>query len=273
MAELGVPYKHRPIDLIETGTYETISPHYLKVNPAGLLPTLVHNGHPVYESDDILAYAAEHAPAGAPSLVPADEAEKAEMQKWVDRGSISSGDPLGGIEKNAGSCIPGLTMPIFVTAIRYIPLRNILVGLLFHPDKMRPIFFTMSKLRGLRNMLAVGQIQKVVTKSRDCMVRHLAEFQDHLETSGGPWILGDQYTLADVSWTCIFLRLDETGWLDHFFAENDFARLEQYYRDLKQRQSWQEAIVEKSHPIIDKASQDLKRIASDDAAIGELLYR
>ena len=272
MAELGIPYKHQPIDLIETGTYETISPHYLKINPAGLLPTLVHNGHPVYESDDILAYAADHAPEDAPSLVPEDDSQRAEMQSWVDKGSISSSDPLGSVERNAGSCIPGLTMPIFVTAIRYIPLRNILIGLLFHPDKMRPVFFSMSKLRGLHNMLRVGQIRNVVTRSRDCMVKHLTEFQDHLQVSGGPWIMGDQYTLADVSWSCIFLRLEETGWLDHFFSENDFARLEEYYAAVKQRPSWQSAIVEKAHPIIDKASTDLRRHASADADIRQLLY-
>lgn len=272
MAELGIPYKHRPIDLIETGTYETISPHYLKVNPAGLLPTLVHNGHPVYESDDILAYAAEHAPANAPGLVPDGEDRKAEMQRWIDRGSISSADPLGGVEKNAGSCIPGLTMPIFVTAIRYIPLRNILIGLLFHPDKMRPVFFSMSKLRGLRNMLRVGQVRTVVTKSRDNMLKHLREFQEHLESSSGVWIMGDQYTLADVSWSCIFLRLEETGWLDYFFSQSDFSRLEEYYAAIKQRPSWQAAIVDKAHPIIDKASADLRRRASDDPAVRELLY-
>ena len=271
MAELGIPYKHRPIDLIETGTYETISPHYLKVNPAGLLPTLVHNGHPVYESDDILAYVASIASDTAPSLVPVSEADQAEMQKWVDRGSISSDDPLGRVAHGAGSCIPGLTMPIFVTAIRYIPLRNILVGLLFHPDKKRPIFFASGKLRGLQSMLRMGMVRTLVTNCRDHMVKHLTEFQDHLK-DGGPWIMGDQYTLADVSWSCIFLRLDETGWLDHFFSTNDFAVLEKYYAAIKARPSWQSAIVEKGHPIIDKASIDLKKLASENATVKNLLY-
>ncbi len=271
MAELGIPYKHKPIDLIETGAYETISPHYLKVNPAGLLPTLVHHGHPVYESDDILAYAASQAPETAPSLVPETEGGKAQMQTWIDRGSISSDDPLGSIAQGAGSCIPGLTMPIFVTAIRYIPLRNILIGLLFHPDKKRPIFFSAAKVRGLQHMLRTGMVHNLVANSRDHMVKHLIEFQDHLK-QGGPWIMGDQYTLADVSWSCIFLRLDETGWLDHFFATHDFEVLEKYYAAVKARPSWQSAIVEKGHPIIDKASIDLKKLASENETIKKLLY-
>lgn len=272
MAELGIPYKHRPIDLIETGKYETISPHYLKVNPAGILPTLVHNGHPVYESDDIMGYAANHAGHNAPRLVPDDSAQAAEMEGWIKRATISSDDPLGGIEKFAGSCIPGLTMPLFVTSIRYIPLHRIVVGLLFHPDKMRPVFFTMSKLRGLENMLRMPRLHKMIGRSRDSMVKHLEELQNHLNEHDGPWIMGAQYTLADVSWSCIFLRLDETGWLDHYFAQKDFGRLKAYYDTVKERPSWQAAIIDKSHPIIDKASEDLRRLANDDAKIRGLLY-
>ena len=70
LAELGLPVLHHAIDLVETGAYETISPAYLRVNPAGVVPTLVHRGCPIYEFDDILAYAAANAPRGAPALVP-----------------------------------------------------------------------------------------------------------------------------------------------------------------------------------------------------------
>lgn len=271
MAELGIAYKHRPIDLIETGKYETISPHYLRVNPAGILPTLVHNGHPIYESDDILAYAAQQASGNAAPLVPADETARAEMQAWIDRASISSSDAMGAMERDAGACIPGLTMPIFMTSIRYIPLHKIAVGLLFHPDKVRPIFFTASKVRGLRAMLRMGSMQKIIHRSRDLMIRHLTEFQDHLTNKGGPWVMGNQYTLADVTWSCIFLRLDETGWLDHFFEQGNFDRLSSYYNQVKARPSWQAAILDKSHPIIDKASADLKRAISEDANIAHIL--
>ena len=59
MAQLGVVYKSHHVDLIETGSYEVISRHYLAVNPAGLLPALVHNGHPIYESHEIIAYVAQ----------------------------------------------------------------------------------------------------------------------------------------------------------------------------------------------------------------------
>ena len=52
LAELGIDYKSHHIDLIETGAYENISRKYLAINPASLVPVLVHNGHPIFESHE-----------------------------------------------------------------------------------------------------------------------------------------------------------------------------------------------------------------------------
>ena len=42
LAELGIPYASHPVDLIETGSYENIRPEFLRVNPGGTVPVLVH---------------------------------------------------------------------------------------------------------------------------------------------------------------------------------------------------------------------------------------
>src|SRR5208282_3688966 len=91
-AELGIDYLHHDIDLIETGWYQTISPAYLKINPAGLVPCLVHHGHPIFESDEILAYAAAHAGPSAPGLVPEAVQARSDMMWWIDYASLSSND-------------------------------------------------------------------------------------------------------------------------------------------------------------------------------------
>ncbi len=44
MTELGLPYRVRHIDLIETGASETVGRRYRQVNPAGNGPVLVHQG-------------------------------------------------------------------------------------------------------------------------------------------------------------------------------------------------------------------------------------
>ena len=119
------------------------------------MPVLLHEGHPIYESDDILAYAQSIAGADAPQLIPSDESLKSQMNEWLDFCAISSGDALGAMKTKAGSCVPGLTLPLFVTSIRYIPLHKILVGFLYHFDKKRPALFTLSKLLGLHRTMSL----------------------------------------------------------------------------------------------------------------------
>ena len=42
--------------LPSSGSYETKMPWFLRINPAGTVPVLVHNGHPIYESHEQIVY-------------------------------------------------------------------------------------------------------------------------------------------------------------------------------------------------------------------------
>ncbi|GAB5489738.1 MAG: hypothetical protein Pars2KO_33080 [Parasphingorhabdus sp.] len=272
MAELDLSYRHHAIELIETGWYQTISPAYLKINPAGLVPTLVHQGHPVYESDDILAYAQSLAGHDAPQLVPEEAKQKRQMEQWLDFCAIVSDDPMGAMKSSAGSCIPGLTLPLFFTAIRYTPLRKILVGFLFHPDKKRPAMFTAAKLLGPQRMMNLKPVGEIMLASRDHMARHLVTLNEAIEASKGEWILGDNYSLADISIGCLLLRLEETCWLAHFRQVLNIDALLEYYVAVQSRPSWQAAITAHAHPHIDQAQQDLAALVSGNPELQELLY-
>ncbi|MEM1245355.1 MAG: glutathione S-transferase family protein [Acidobacteriota bacterium] len=272
LAELGIEAKHHSIDLIETGWYQTISAEYLKVNPSGLVPTLVHQGHPVFESDDILTYAQSIADADAPQLVPADERREAEMQEWLHFCAIVSADLMGGMKERAGACIPGLTMPLFITSIRYIPLRRILVGFLFHHTVKSPTLFFTFKVLGLRRMMRVSKLRELVHASRDAMRTHLETIDRSLAEHGKPWILGESYSLADVSISCMLLRLEETGWLRWFHASASLPHLSAYYDRLKARSAWKEAIEAHAHPIVTQARNDLEQIVETDPELAEVVY-
>lgn len=271
MAELGIPFVHKPIDLIETGSYQTLSPDYLRINPSGLIPTLVHDGHPVYESDDILAYATAHAPAGAPFLVPTDPALRAQMQAWIDFCNLSSHAPTADMAQRMGACVPALTLPLFITAIRYIPLHRILFGLLFHPDKARPVFFSMGKLLGLRRMQALKPIRAIIGNGRQYMGAHMERLNGSLASGQGPWILGPQFTLADITLSCVLLRLEETGFLDAYLASGRFDAVRAYYARLRARASWKAAIIDVTHPVIEQGVQDLKQARLEDPEVARVL--
>ena len=121
-------------------------------------------------------------------------------------------------------------------------------------------------------MLGQKPLQAILHASRDHMRAHLESLAAQLEQGTGRWILGEQYTLADVTWSCILLRLDETGWLDHFLEDEALAPVKNYYAALGSRPSWKAAITDKTHPVVEQAKRDLKEAIDSDAKVASALY-
>jgi glutathione S-transferase len=263
MAELGLPYRSHAVDLVETGCYENIRPAFLKVNPAGTVPVLVHNGHPIYESHLQIRYAADHAPPGSPRLVPDDARLRDEMQLWIDRSSLT-GDPIVHGDDSAGNAVPGLTVPIFAAMIDRISLFKILEGLLFHIDKRRPLVFMLLKLRGLESLGRVAPIVKVIARSHRQMHGYLDALEDQLADRGGPFILGQCFSLADVSWCVIFERLAQIDALHLYLGDGRRPECTAYWDRLKARDSHRDAIREHSHPMIAYGTQRLQAAKAAD---------
>jgi len=183
LAELGIDYAGHHVDLIETGAYENIRPAFLAVNPGGTVPVLLHNGHPIYESHCQIRYAAEHAPPGSPALTPGDPVLQDEMERWIDRSSITD-DPLNQGDQSAGNAIPGLTLPLFAAMIDRIAYWKILEGVLFHFDKRRPFVFLAFKALGLANLRRLTPAMKILARSRRQMGVHLDALEAQLRDGG-----------------------------------------------------------------------------------------
>jgi len=266
MAELGVPYKSHAIDLIETGAYENIRSAFLAVNPGGTVPVLVHEGHPVYESHEQIRYAADHAAPDSPALVPHDPGLREEMQRWVDRSSLTD-DPINHGDESAGNAVPGLTLPIFAAMIERIPYWKILEGALFHFDKKRPLMFFLLKLRGLEALPKIAPLIKALSRSRRQMHAHLDALEEQLAKRGGPWILGESFSLADVSWLVIFERLVQVDALDVFLGHDQRPRCAAYWASLRARPSCRQAILEHSHPTIEYGTRRLEDAKADDPTL------
>lgn len=270
LAELHVPYVGHPIDLIETGSYETLSRKFLAVNPAGTVPVLVHRGHPVYESHEQIRYAAAHAPPGAPALVPADPAREQEMERWIDASSLT-GDPIRHPEKSIGNAVPHLTLQLFAAMIERIPYRNIAVGLLFHFDKRRPVMFALLKARGLERLPTIGPLMKMLVVGRRHVNAHLDALERQLAASGGPWILGETFSLADVSWLVVFERLRQVDNERVFLGGGLRPACTAYWERLRKRPSYAEAITGHSHPLVEHGIRRLQQAKAADPALRRAL--
>lgn len=271
MAELDLPYVSHHIDLIETGSYETLSRRFLAVNPAALVPVLVHDGHPVYESHEILRYAALHSPRGD-ALVAPDEAGKAVMDEWIRRSSLYGDDPVAHAAESAGCCVPGLTIPLFTAMIVDIPTSRILEGLLFHRLKQRPVFFLLLKAAGLGRLAGIAPLVRVVDQCRRHMASHLDALEQHLATAGTPWIAGARFTLADVSWAVILDRLREGDWRD-LLEDPRRPLVASWWQRVQQRPAYAAAMQgTMEHPLVREATRRIAAAKAADPRFARVLY-
>ena len=103
LAELGISYKSHHIDLVETGRYENISRKFLKINPGGLVPVLVHNGHPIYESHEQIRYALSKSSENNNLVQPDSRDEQGLVDHWIERTSLRGNNPIGNMESSAGN--------------------------------------------------------------------------------------------------------------------------------------------------------------------------
>lgn len=269
--ELGIDWTSHPVALIETGRYENIGRRFLAVNPAGLVPVLVHHGHPIYESHEAIQYAAEHAGERGRALIAPEPGLRDVVTHWKQVASLVGDDPTRDRDRYAGNCIPGLTLPIFATMVERIPYWRILEGLLFHPDKRRPMLFMLLKWRGIGGLPGMAPALRMLRASRDDMAKHLDALDAHLEKTGGPWIAGDTFSLADVSWAVLLDRLAEVDWADWFWGGDRRPHVRAYFARLDDRPSVRSGVLDWRDPLTRRGSERVREAKRTDPRLREAL--
>lgn len=78
LEEKGLAYESHVVDLTKLQHH---SPEYLKINPNGVIPTLIDDGRPLHESGTICEYLDETRPD--PPLRPVSPYERALMRNWI----------------------------------------------------------------------------------------------------------------------------------------------------------------------------------------------
>src|SRR5882757_3805469 len=78
LEEKGLAYDGHVVDMARL---EHHSPEYLRINPLGVIPTLIHDGKPLHESGTICEYLDETFPD--PPLRPETPYERAQMRNWI----------------------------------------------------------------------------------------------------------------------------------------------------------------------------------------------
>ncbi len=100
--ELGVPCERVKLDIQKK---ETKTEAFLKLNPNGVVPLLVVDGTPIFESTAILLHLGETYGV-AKGLYAPPGLERADMLKWIVWANVGFYDPVGRWARNTASYIP-----------------------------------------------------------------------------------------------------------------------------------------------------------------------
>ncbi len=132
------------------------------------------------------------------------------------------------------------------------------------------LFLTLKAL-GLERMHRLKPMMRMLAVGRKHVNAHLDALETQLVASGGPWILGETFSLADVSWMVIFERLHQVD-NEHVFVGGGLRpACSAYWERLKERPSYAEAILGCPHPLINHGAQRLKQVKAADPALRKAL--
>jgi glutathione S-transferase len=175
LKEKGVPYKSHYVNL---GKFEHHTPEYLKINPNGIVPTLVHDGKIVIESGVINEYIDDVFP-DQNLLRPADPHARAQMRVFCKMADEYA--------------LPATRVPTW-TRTKQAQLKAMSDAEFDRVIKETPLVDHQLKMKALK---AGGFTDKEFEESSGRM----QYIYDRCEAglANGPWLVGKQFTLADIA--------------------------------------------------------------------------
>jgi glutathione S-transferase len=172
--EKGVPFVSHYVDLRR---FEQHEPEFLKINPAGQVPVLVHDGRVLTESTVINEYIDTVFPG--PPLRPADPFDRARMRIWTK-----------------------FVDEQFRPALSYLAWHRVIPSL---ADALPPGEFERRlariPLKDKQDKWALAAKRGFTERELETWRRQLGEAVDRLEGAlqGHNWLVTDSFTLADIA--------------------------------------------------------------------------
>ena len=210
LTEKGLPWTSHHLDLKKK---ENISDEYFGINPNGLVPTLIDNGVVHIESNDIINYLDETYPE--PSLRASDDDG---MLEWL--------------RLAASIHVPAVKPYVYATKIqkkvkktaeeqkKYDELQKNEELKSFHAKHAGSSAFGEEDIARSQGML-----EECFTKLESALV-------------GREWIMGNQFTLADISWIPLHFVLLGCG-----YPFERFPNISRWAAASRKRESYREGIL------------------------------
>ena len=175
MAEKGLEWESKHISLRKA---QNLDPEYVKLNPMGVVPTLIHDGKVLNESNFIMEYLDEIFPN--PPLTPPDPFVRAQMRIWMDKCENR-------LHKN-------INIVSFIKQGRFKRYEGL------SDEEKEELYDKQPSLERrsiLRKRIENGVSEEEIKLAEDIVATVLDEMEVRLQDR--PWLCGDAVTLADIS--------------------------------------------------------------------------
>ena len=220
-AEKGLAWEGETLDL---NAGDQFKPAYLKLNPNAVVPTLVHDGRAVIESNIIIEYLDDAFPDRP--LRPGDPWRRAQMREW-----------LKGLDDGADGIHWAITVVSYGASYRWQLIE------LMGSDSREALEGALAKTMNptsqswTREVVLDGPRAPSFATAMRRLDTMLGKFEDALADQ--PWLAGPDYSLADVAYTSYATRLDLLGFGGMW---RERPRVAAWYDRLRARASYAEVI-------------------------------
>lgn len=234
LAEKGLDWQKHHVSLPDK---ENLRPEYLKLNPLGVVPTLVHEGRPVIESSIICEYLDDTFPQ--PPLKPAATYDTARMRFWMKH-----------VDNKLHPSCGTLQWPMVMRDAlmeKSAEEREALLAKI--PEKPR----RERQMRLVKFGLDAPDVADAVKTYR----KTILDMEEVLQQT--PWISGEQFSLSDICLAPYFQTLLQFGWTELY--ERDCPAVGAWYARCRERESYQGAVADDFPAELMAALQERGRAA------------
>ncbi|MGB5996756.1 MAG: glutathione S-transferase family protein [Marinomonas sp.] len=194
---------------------EHITPEYFGINPNGVVPTLVHDGVVIIESDDIIDYLDKTFPETP--LHPKSAEDKEHMYWWM---------------KSA--------VNIHVSAVKTYIYFHRMQGKMKQSEELKQRYEALQKnqqLVAFHEMSSRGFSTEEAAMAKEVLDSFFQQADDILQHRD--WLVGNQFTLADITWVPLHFTLVGSNY--------DFSRfpaVQAWAEKLQQRESFKKGVLQ-----------------------------
>jgi glutathione S-transferase len=213
LKEKNLPWTSHHLDLRKK---EAVTPEYFGIHPKGLVPALVHDGVVHIESNEIIEYLDETFPD--PPLQPQDNEEREQMREWLRTATVIH--------------VPAVKTLIYARKISKVLHKNEAEDAKYRSLQRDPEMLEFHSLATSGKGLPQERVDKAEARLLDLFDKVEAELSQH------EWLVGDKYSLADISWVPLHFTLIGVG-----FPFNRYPHVTAWAEAIRERPSFQEGIL------------------------------